>query len=46
MTDEHEVIGVIDRSGETPRFVVADAERDDAWVSCIEEAALALDVWR
>lgn len=36
----------VDRTGETPRVVLSDSERDPAWLSIDEFTACELSHWR
>lgn len=41
-----EVVCAYDDVDETPSFLVADINRDDAWISVAVEEARELDAWR
>lgn len=40
------VMASIDDGGDAPRLIIADVERDDAWVSMPEASALSLARYR
>ncbi|WP_436924788.1 DUF7556 family protein [Halosimplex amylolyticum] len=44
--DGPEIVATVDEADGSPRFVVADIARDEAWVSASASKAYHLDEWR
>lgn len=41
-----EITAAIDRTGPYAEYVIADIDRDGAWVAIRESEALSLDAWK